>query len=531
MAEVSELVLYHGAIRTMDPSLPLAEAVWLKEGKIALVGSSAKVLAAASPEAERIDLQGRTVLPGFEDAHLHFGEYGLLLQRVDLRGASSLSAALERVRLALREHPKGEWLQGSGWDHNLWPGAKRPSRYDLDQVAPDVPIALRSKDGHSLWVNSLALQLAQISASTPDPPGGQILRDEAGEPTGILVERALGLIVRHIPKPSKALMERALRLALREAARLGVTSIHNCEGPESFAAFQELAANGELTLRVWHMIPLEHLSSALALGLRTGFGNSLLRVGHVKIFADGALGSRTAEMLAPYEGSDSDRGVATLTTEEIYAAVRDAAQGGLACAIHAIGDAANRRVLDVYERVKKEGWTGALRQRIEHVQLLAPEDLPRLAELGVIASMQPVHATQDMEMADRHWGRRARWSYAWRSLLDQGTTLAFGTDCPVESLDPLAGLYAAVTRQRRDGSPPGGWYPEERLSLDEAIYAYTMGSAIASGEEREKGSISPGKWADLVVLSQDIYRGPPEVLLETRVEMTIFAGRVIYRAE
>jgi len=323
-------------------------------------------------------------------------------------------------------------------------------------------------------------------------------------------------------------MLRAAGSAIADAARLGVTSAHNCEGSVAFRAFRKLAEGGELTVRIWHMIPLEELPDALERGLRTGQGSPLLRVGQVKMLADGALGSCTAEMLAPYEGHPDARGVAATDSKQLYEGVRAAASGGLASAIHAIGDAANRRVLDVYQRVAVEGLMGTLRQRIEHVQLLSPEDLPRLAQLGVIASMQPIHATQDMEMADRHWGARARLSYAWRSLLRSGAVLAFGTDCPVEGLNPLAGLYAAVTRRRADGTPTGGWYPQESLTLQEALYAYTMGSAFASGEERDKGSLTPGKLADIVVLSRDIFAGPPEPILNTVVDMTIVGGQVVY---
>jgi predicted amidohydrolase YtcJ len=276
------------------------------------------------------------------------------------------------------------------------------------------------------------------------------------------------------------------------------------------------------------MIPLAQLREALALGLRTGYGNDLLRVGQVKMFADGALGSLTAEMLAPFEDVPGVYGVAATTTEELEDGVRRAAAGGLASAIHAIGDGANRRVLDIFARVKAAGVGQGLRHRIEHVQLLAPEDLSRLAQLGIIASMQPIHATQDMVMADLHWGARARWGYAWRSLLQQGTLLILGTDCPVEALDPLANLYAAVTRQRPDGTPAGGWYAEERLTLEEALYGYTQAPALATREATHKGSLTPGKLADLVVLSRDIHAAPAEALLETTVALTILGGRVIY---
>lgn len=524
----ADLILYNGAVRTMDAAMPLAEALAIKGERICAVGRTQEMEALAGPATRRLDLAGRTVLPGFIDAHVHFTGHGLRLQRVNLTGAASLEEALARVRAAVGHVREGEWLLGAGWNYNEWPNPVRPTAADLERVAPHVPVALSSKDGHSIWLNTAALRLAGINASTPEMPGGQILRDAAGAPTGILTERAQELIYRVIPEPSAAQLLAAARAAVADAARLGVTGAHNCEGPQAFTALQQLAEAGELSVRVWQMLPMEMLDAALKLGLRTGYGNEWLRIGHVKMFADGALGSRTAEMLAPYEGEPTNYGVAAHSSEELYAAASAAARGRLASAIHAIGDAANRRVLDIYERLTAEGLGGGLRQRIEHVQLLAPDDTARFARLGVIASMQPIHATQDMRMAERHWGARSRWGYAWRSLLRSGARLAFGTDCPVESLDPLPNLYAAITRRRADGTPPEGWYPQEKLTLDEAIYAYTMGSAYASGEEHIKGSLTPGKLADLVVLSRDIYATEPEALLETQVDLTFVGGRSVY---
>ncbi|MEA3406803.1 MAG: amidohydrolase [Chloroflexota bacterium] len=522
-----ELVLSNASIHTMDPSQPTAEALAIRGNRILAVGSLQEMLSLCH-KAERIDLAGRTVLPGFIDAHVHLSSYGLLLQQVDLGDAGSLEEALQHIQRAARAIGDDQWLLGRGWNHNVWPDPVQPTRGDLDDVVDRIPVALSSKDGHALWVNSRALQIAGVGASTPDPPGGQILRRSDGKPLGILTENAQSLIRKHIPSPSAETMDQALRAAMRDAARLGITGIHNCEGPDALAAFQRLESRGELTLRVWHMIPVDVLAQARQLGLRTGFGNDLLRIGHVKLFADGALGSGTAEMLAPYEDRPGECGVAVTTSEEMYEAVRMAVCGGLACAIHAIGDGANRRVLDIYERIAREGLSPPLSQRIEHVQLLSPQDLPRLAQLDVVASMQPIHAIHDMEMADRHWGERARWSYAWRSVLETGATLAFGTDCPVESLNPLEGLYAAITRQRPEGYPRGGWYPQERLSLNQALRAYTLGSATASGEARRKGSLTPGKLADLIVLEDDIHEHPEERLLTTSVCMTMVGGRIIY---
>ncbi len=530
----ANLILYHGAVHTMDSALPVASAVAIAGEHIVAVGEDDDVLACASSGARRIDLAGRSVLPGFEDAHLHFCSYGLVLQQVDLAGAASLEEALARIRRHTPRLAEGDWVQGRGWNHNVWPQPVQPTRYDLDRAVPDRPAALSSKDGHSLWVNSAALRLAGIHRHSADPPGGQILRDATGEPIGILTEKAHELIERSMPAPAPQAMDEAARAALARAARLGVTAIHNCEGAEAFAALQRAREAGALTLRVWQMVPLELLGQAQDLGLRSGFGDDWLRMGHVKMFADGALGSGTAEMLAPYEDWPDRRGVAATSSEALWEAISAGLRCGLAPAIHAIGDAANRRVLDLYERALREGLLAPLpagvRPRIEHVQLLTPQDIPRFGALGVVASMQPIHATQDMQMADQHWGARSRWGYAWRSIAEAGGVLAFGTDCPVEELDPLAGLYAAVTRQRADGTPGGGWYPEEKLTLDQALYAYTSGSAQACGQAAVRGSLTPGKLADLVVLSRDIYSGPPEVLHDTRIEMTIVGGRVVFES-
>lgn len=526
----ADLILHHGTVHTMDPAMPVAQAVAIAGERILAVGNDDEILALADARTRRVDLGGRSLLPGFEDAHLHFCSHGLVLQQVNLAGTRSLSEALALIGDYAATLPEEGWVRGRGWNHNLWPTPHQPTRHDLDQVIGGRPAALSSKDGHSLWVSSAALRLAGVSGNTPDPPGGQILREASGEPSGILTEKAQGLIERCVPDPGPQAMEEAARAALADAARLGVTAIHNCEGAAAFHALRRLQEQGELTARVWQMIPLKLIDEALALGLRSGVGDQWLRLGHVKMFADGALGSGTAEMLAPYEDWPDRLGVAATSSDELWAALEAGLPAGLAPAIHAIGDGANRRVLDLYERAQQEGLLAhlpaGLRPRIEHVQLLAPEDIVRLAELGVVASMQPIHATQDMEMADQHWGARSRWSYAWRSVLGAGALLAFGTDCPVEALDPLPGLYAAVTRQRADGTPEGGWYPEERLTLDQALYAYTMGSARACGQSGTRGSLTPGKLADMVVLSRDIHAQPPAALLETQIDTTIVGGKV-----
>ena len=529
----ADLVLYNGHVYTLDPKRPQASAVAVARERILAVGDDAEMRSLLKSKGEAVDLRGCTVVPGFTDGHVHFMEYALGLSKVDMADVPSLEECLHRVAARAAVTPPGEWLQGGRWNRNLWPGGRFPTKDDLDQVAPEHPAAFRSKDGHVLWVNSLALRRAGITAETPDPPGGEIERDARGQPTGILKEKAIELVEGVIPPPSPAAVMAALREGFRRAWQVGLTGIHDCEGAEALTAFQRLRASGELGLRVLMHIPVDNLEAAIQVGLRSGFGDEWLRIGGVKIFADGALGSRTAAMLEPYEGEPDNRGIIVTPPKELAELVRRANEAGLSVAIHAIGDQANRYTLDALAATQPltlSETSPSLPNRIEHVQLLHPADLPRLARLRVIASMQPIHCTSDMEMAERYWGTRARWSYAWRSLLEAGTTLCFGSDCPVEPLAPLRGIHAAVTRRRPDGSPgPEGWYPQERLTVSQAVYAYTLGCAIASGEAHLKGSITPGKLADLVILSQDIFQIEPMGILETEVVGTIIGGRMVYR--
>jgi len=522
------LAVVNGAVYTMDRSWPSAEAVLVHGERIIAVGSTDEIRALAPQGTQEIDACGGAVLPGFDDAHLHFVSYGLSLQRLLLADAPNLETVQQRVRERARIADQG-WILGRSWNHNTWPRPIMPSRYDLDGVASTTPVALTSKDGHAIWCNTAALRLAGIDQDTPDPSGGRILREDDGSTSGILCDAAIQLVQRVIPLPNEGDLARAARVACQAALSLGVTSVQSCEGPDEYRALSRLERSGELGVRVWHMVPVENLGEALHVGLQTGQGSDRLRIGHVKMFADGALGSATAEMLTPYEGDASNTGVAVSDSETLYEAALAAAQGGLTSAIHAIGDRANRRVLDVYQRLAQSQPQAQHRHRIEHVQLIVPDDVARLARLGVVASMQPIHCMHDMDMADRQWGARSRQAYVFRDLLDARVPLAFGTDCPVESLEPLPGIYAAVTRQDVDGTPPDGWYPAQRLSLGEALHAYTMGSAYASYQEQVKGSITPGKWADIIVLSEDVGAAPAAALLRAHVTTTIVAGQIAYQ--
>ncbi len=531
----ADLLLYNGQIYTMDPAHPRAQALAIKGNRILAVGDDHELRPLLSPGAQAVDLAGRAAIPGLIDAHVHFGWYSWALYQgeIDLDNVPTKAEAVARVAMQARKMPAGQWIQGAGWNKNVWLDQAFPTAADLDAVVCEHPVALQDKSHHATWVNSRALELAGITAASDDPPGGEIVRDEQGQPTGVLLETAAQLVHDIIPKADVGAMVEALRHGMHEAHRLGLTGVHDPGHDTVLAAMQVLRERGEMELRALMHFPAHALDSALELGMRSGLGDEYLRIGGVKLFADGALGPQSAHMLAPYEGAREDTGIPTLKTEELRDLVIRARAGGLAIAAHAIGDAANRNVLDAVQHAlaahptQKHG--PSLPDRLEHAQLLHADDIPRLAKLGVVASMQPIHATSDMEMAERHWGRRCDLAYAWRSVLDSGAQLAFGSDCPVETLDPLPGIHAAVTRRRADGSPgPDGWISGQRLTVSEAVHAYTYGAALASGEAHLKGSLSPGKLADLAVLSRDIFVIEPMEILDTRVEMTIFDGRIVF---
>jgi predicted amidohydrolase YtcJ len=534
----ADLVLYNGQIHTMDEDRPQAKAVAVAGNRILAVGDSPNMRDLLRTGGQAVDLGGRAVIPGLIDAHIHFGWHSLAVYqgRVDLDNVPSREAAVARVAAAAARTPPGRWVQGAGWNKNVWPGASFPTAADLDAVTPDHPVALADKSHHALWVNSRALQAAGIHAGTPSPEGGEIIRDTAGQPTGILLETASDLVFQAIPQADVAEMAAALRQGIAQAQSLGLTGIHDPGGATVLAALQVLRDEGPLGLRAVVHIPGDDMDAAILLGLRSGLGDEVLCLGGVKIFADGALGPQTAHMLAPFEGSADNWGIPTHSAAELEDLVRRAHTAGLSVAVHAIGDAANRAVLDAIEGAQRfadrepgRAYRPATPDRIEHVQLLHPDDVPRLAALGVVASMQPIHATSDMEMADRFWGARSVLAYAWRSVLEAGGELAFGSDCPVETLDPFAGIHAAVTRRRSDGSPgPQGWIPEQRLSVAEAVRAYTLGAARAAGQGHLKGSLAPGKLADLVVLTHDIFQIDPMGILQARAEITVLDGRIVY---
>ena len=476
------LLLTNGRIHTMNPEQLLASAVAMRDGRIHAVGGD-ELLALRGDGVEWIDLGGRGVTPGLVDAHVHFQWFAMGLQAVDLDGATTREAALDRIRVFAEAHPGHGWLRGRGWTVAAWPNHAFPTAAELDNVVADRPALLSDKSGHAAWANSVALRLSGIDATTPDPPGGRIDRATDGAPTGVFFEDAIDLVARHVPRPTTDELMAAMRAAQTYCWSVGLTGLHDFDGRDCFVALQSLREVGELGLRVVKNVPVYRLQHALGVGLRSGFGDDWLRIGGVKIFADGALGSKTAAMIAAYEGEPNNLGIVVTDKEEMLERAREAAAGGLSLTVHAIGDRANHDVLDVYEQLRRDEGDRPgprLRHRIEHVQVLHPDDVNRLAELDVIASMQPIHATSDMLMADRYWGERARLSYAWRTMWDSGALVVFGSDAPVERIDPLPGLHAAVTRRRADGHPgPGGWYPEQRLALWQAVYAFTGAAGVS----------------------------------------------------
>jgi predicted amidohydrolase YtcJ len=474
---------------------------------------------------------GRVIVPGLTDAHLHIQHYSLSLQKIDCE-VGTKEECLRRVAERAQNSKPGEWILGHGWNQNVW--GHWPSAAELDSISPNNPVYLTAKSLHAAWVNNQAMQMANITSSTPDPHNGQIQRDERGSATGILLESAMELVGRVIPTPTINEIAEAIEKAQPILWKMGLTGIHDFDRRDSFMALQQLHAQHRLKLRVLKNLPVELLDEIHAIGLRGGFGDDVLRIGNVKVFMDGALGPHTAAMIQPYIGEENNRGILNMDGEELFEHGRKAAQVGLGMTVHAIGDRANHEVLNAYEQLRsyeRENRLPALRHRIEHVQVIHPDDAPRLAQLNVIASMQPIHATSDMLMADQYWGERSRLAYAMKTQLDFGASLALGSDAPVESPNPFWGLHAAVTRRRADGSPSAeGWYPEQRLSMTQAFAGYTLGAAYAAGMEDRLGRLTPGHLADMIVLDTDPFTCDPNDLLVLTSSATMMNGEWVYRS-
>jgi predicted amidohydrolase YtcJ len=528
------MYLYNAKIYTLDPNRPTASALAIQDGRIAAIGREEDI--PAELKRRPTNLAGRAVLPGLTDAHIHLEHYALGLKKIDCE-TTTRRECLERVAECARQTPPGEWILGHGWNQNLWPEGFGTAA-DLDAVAPNHPVYLTAKSLHAAWANTAALRRANITAGSPDPAGGRFGRDVSGNPDGILFESAMEAVDDAIPATTDEQVAQAIQKAQSVLWRMGLTGVHDFDRRSCFVALQTLHQRGDLRLRVLKSIPLDDLPHAAALGLRSGFGDDWLRIGGVKMFADGALGPQTAAMLQPYQGDPQNRGMLLMDAEEIFEHGRQAVENGLPLAVHAIGDRANHEVLDAISQLRRleeeirstSGKpAGRLRHRIEHVQVIHTDDAARLAQLGVVASMQPIHATSDMLMADRFWGERAALSYAWKTQLTNGATLAFGSDAPVESPNPFWGLHAAVTRQRTDGSPGlQGWYPEQRLSLEQALHGFTTGAAFVAGWENRLGKLARGYLADLIVMETDPFECLQEELHTLRPSGTMVGGEWVY---
>jgi predicted amidohydrolase YtcJ len=527
----ADLVLRGGRIWA-GKGLPPATALAARGGRVLAIGGDAEVSALAGSATRVVELGGRLAVPGFNDAHVHFLSGGFGLLSVDLRDAKDEAEMARRIGAHASTLPKGAWVLEGNWDHEAWPSRALPTRASIDPVTRDHPVLVQRLDGHMSLANSVALRLAGVTRDTKDPVGGTIVRDAAGEPTGILKDNAADLVARVIPEPGREMNLRAARAALREAARFGVTSIQDNSAVDALPTYQALRAAGELTARMYVWRYAASLAAMKQVGVRTGVGDEWIRLGAVKILSDGSMGSATAAFFEPYADDPKTRGLLLYPEGELERLILEADEAGFQLAVHAIGDRANALVLDAFEKAARAHGARDRRFRIEHAQVVRRQDLARYKALGVIASIQPSHCIDDMRWAERRIGRaRARDSYNFRSFVDAGIPVAFGTDWFVEPLDPRLGLYAAVTREFPEGGPPGGWFPEEKIPLEDALDLYTRGSAYAEFAEGEKGTLEVGKLADVAVFARDLFAVPPRSILDTPVDLTVVGGRVVYERE
>jgi predicted amidohydrolase YtcJ len=550
----ADVVLLNGKIFVGDSAGSLVQALAVRGGRVVVAGRNDQAQRTVGEGTRVVDLAGRFVTPGFNDAHVHLAAGGGALLNVDLLGVTSTAEMERRVREAASKAAPGEWVLGRGWDQTRLPASELgpggwPTKAVLDRAAPNNPVVLTRVDGHTSWVNSAALRVAGIDRGTASPAGGEIVRDAAGEATGILKEDpARNLVTSKVPPPSPAQIRRQLIAAMQMASSTGVTSVQSDVSPvtagsaaedspalpDAFRVLQDLHRADSLTVRIYTWFPLNHgiIQDFRRLGIRAGYGDEWLRLGMVKGYTDGTLGSRTAYMLEPFSDDIHTHGLAQHTDAELDSLVAEADAAGLQVILHAIGDAANRQALNAIERAERLNPAHERRHRIEHAQVLAPQDIPRFRQLGVIASMQPTHATSDMRWAEQRIGhaRAEEGAYAWRSLLNAGATVIFGTDFPVEPIRPVEGIYSAVTRQSREqpGVPPGGWLPEQKLTRTEAIRLYTAAPAYGEWQERVKGTLRPGMLADFVVWSADLLTIPDREILNAEPVMTVVGGRTVY---
>ena len=538
-----DLILFNGHLHTMDAQKPRAQALAVKAGRIMAVGDNDEISALADSKTERVNLNGRLGIPGMMDSHFHFYDWAMGRQQLDLARVKSLDELLNQVARAAEKLPRENWILGQGWNESDWSEHTMPRRDHLDAMAPAHPVALWRCDLHLVSVNSRALELAGIDETTPDPPDGVIEKDSSGRPTGILRELAPNLVKAVIPTPSADELVAAMRDGIKYLHTLGLTGLHDVrlmgglEGAPALKAWQLLNEKGKLDLRCWVSLAGECIEEAIALGLRTGLGDECLRIGHLKYFADGGMGARTAWMLEPY--LDAEYGMPLGSMAELSRSIAAAEKAGLAVMVHAIGDRTNREVITILERLAKlRNETKerpivppVLPHRIEHTQMIRSEDIQRLAKLKVAACVQPHNMILDINMIEESVGPRGRWTYAYKEMIDAGIPVLLSSDAPVCDPSPLVGIHAAVTRQRRDGTPAGGWYPEQRISVEDAVRGYTTAPAAFYGQSREMGTLTPGKRADMTVLDRDIFGVDPMEIADTRVEMTIFDGRIVYRSD
>lgn len=532
-AEAS-LLLINGKVYTVDDKQPIAEALAIRGGRIAAVGTTEHIRSTFRA-AHTIDLAGMTVVPGFVDAHAHVENLGVFLMNLNLLGTSSIEEIQHLVQENVAQAPAGAWIRGRGWDQNRWPGKEFPHRRYLDAVAGALPVYLERVDGHAVWVNTAVLAIAGITADIADPPGGRFVRDTNGELTGVIIDNAVDTLDARLPDPGFEERLKAFELAGKTCIELGLTQVHDMGVDlEGMEIYRTLLRQGRFPLRVYAVLQgREAWKDYAERGPEIGAHGGYLTVRALKLYVDGALGSRGAALIEPYADDPGNRGLTLTSADDLLQAAKDASQRGFQMCTHAIGDRGNHIVLNVYQQVLKSspGKGKDLRFRVEHAQVVDPKDIPRFAELGVLPSMQPTHCTSDMYWAqDRLGPSRLDGAYAWRSFLNHGSIIPAGSDFPVESPNPLWGFYAAITRQDHDGWPEGGWMPEQRMTRAEALKAFTIWAAYASFEEREKGSLEPGKVADIVVLSDDIMTIEPARVLNTRVEMTMVGGTVAYSA-
>ena len=524
-AQTADLAVTNARVYTVNPKQPVASALAVRQGRIVAVSDNISKL--IGPSTKVIDAHGGTVVPGLIDSHGHMLSLGAALETLDLRGVTSEQEIADKVRAAARNLKPGEWIQGRAWDQNLWATKQFPSSASLSAAAPANPVALSRVDGHAVWANARAMELADVTTATVDPPGGKILKGADGRPSGVFLDNAQGLIQSKIPPDSPAQIERRLRLAMKECARFGLTAVDDAGvGKGEVEAYRKLARQGEMPIRVYAMIygPGPYMDDWLK---RTPEFGSYLTIRAIKLVADGALGSRGASLLEPYSDDPSNRGLSRLDRATVQSVAEKAVARGFQVNTHAIGDAANRMVLESYAAALKG--TNDKRFRVEHAQIIAPSDFATFAKYSILVSMQPTHATSDMPWAaDRLGPERVKGAYAWQTLLHLGVHVPAGSDFPVESPNPLWGFHAAVTRQDKDNHPDAGWFPEQRMSREEALRAFTIEGAYAAFAEKDRGSLEPGKLADFIILSDDIMTTPAERLRAVHVTKTVVGGRIVF---